>query len=331
MSFAAQVKKELTQIANKPCCERAELTALIQHCGTLGTDSESGGADSLHLSTENAAIARRMYTLLKPLCPQGLEVLVQRKMRLKKNNVYVIRMRRGGHDLLHSLDLLDGDGVLLQTVGVRVKGRSCCERAYLRGAFLAAGSVNDPDANSYHLELASKSRAHADALWELTQAHDLRAKVMERKRGFVLYMKEGEKIIEFLGFIGAHQALLRFEDVRIVKGMRNQVNRLVNCETANLNKTILAAVRQLDNIRLLDEELGLDQLPVKLRMVAEKRLQYPEMTLHELAQLLPDQVSKSGLNHRLRKLDEWARKVRVERGIPEPAQDDDGDSARVYN
>lgn len=329
MSFAAQVKKELTQIANKPCCERAELIALIQQCGSFALQAEQGAADTLHLVTENAAIARRMYTLLKPLCPQGLEVLVQRKMRLKKNNVYVIRLRRGAAELLESLDLLEADGGLRQTVGARVTGRPCCERAYLRGAFLASGSVNDPDANSYHLEVASKTRAHADALWTLTQAHDLRAKVMQRKRGYVLYMKEGEKIIDFLGFIGAHQALLHFEDVRIVKGMRNQVNRLVNCETANLNKTILAAVRQLDNIRFLDEELGLDKLPTKLRVVAEKRLQYPDLTLHELAQSLPDQVSKSGLNHRLRKLDEWAQRLRDERGIGEQSVDaQDGTGAR---
>lgn len=330
MSFAAQVKKELTQVASKPCCDRAELSALIQHCGTLGTDDGPDGADALQVATENAAIARRMYTLLKPLCPQRLEVLVQRKMRLKKNNVYVIRLRKGAAELLQSLGLLGKDGLLFQGVGRAVTGRTCCQRAFLRGAFLAAGSVNDPDANSYHLEVASKTREHADALWRLTQAHDFRAKVMERKRGFVLYMKEGEKIIDFLGFIGAHQALLHFEDVRIVKGMRNQVNRLVNCETANLNKTILAAVRQLDNIRLLDEELGLDHLPEKLRVVAQKRLEYPEMTLQELAVLLPEQVSKSGLNHRLRKLDEWARRLRLERGIPEPETDADVRAATLY-
>jgi len=317
VSFAAQVKKELTQIVNKECCERAELAALVQQCGSLtpGDLADRG----LDVATENAAIARRIYTLMKPRCPQGLEVLVSRKMRLKKNNVYVVRLRRGAEALLSELYLCSDSKGVRSDVPVEVVNRPCCRRAYLRGAFLASGSVNDPDSNSYHLELASKSKAHAESLWGLAQDFDLRAKVMERKRGSVVYIKEGDKIIEFLGLIGAHQALLRFEDVRIVKGMRNQVNRLVNCETANLNKTILAAVRQLDNIRFLDAELGLERLPLKLRVVAQNRLEFPDLTLQELAEVLPEPVSKSGLNHRLRKLDEWARRLRVERGLPEDA------------
>jgi len=316
MSFAAQVKKELTQIHNKSCCERAELAALVQHCGLLETPVAEDGR--LDVATENAAIARRIYTLMKPHCPSGLEVLVQRKMQLKKNNIYIVRLRRGIQTFLLYLDVLTKSGVITQTVMPVHTLKPCCKKAYLRGAFLAAGSVNDPDSTSYHLELASKTRAHADSLWHVTNDYGLHAKVMGRKRGFVVYIKEGEKIIEFLGIVGAHQALLHFEDVRIVKGMRNQVNRLVNCETANLNKTILAAVRQLDNIRLLDEELGLDRLSAKLRIVAERRLQFPDMTLQELAESLPERVSKSGLNHRLRKLDELAAKLRAERGLPEP-------------
>lgn len=318
MSFAAQVKKELTQVTAKPCCERAELSALIQHCGFLiATDVLAEEQFILDVATENAAIARRIYTMLKPVSHQGLEVLVQRKMRLKKNNVYIVRLRHAVFPTLNSLELLDESGGIQQEVTACSTAKHCCRKAYLRGAFLASGSINDPDSNSYHLELACKTRLHADSLFQIMQDFDLRAKVMERKRGYVVYIKEGEKIIDFLGIIGGHQALLHFEDVRIVKGMRNQVNRLVNCETANLNKTILASVRQLENIRFLREELGLERLPAKLRGVAEKRLEFPEMTLQELADSLPEQVSKSGLNHRLRKLDELAKKIRVERGIRE--------------
>ena len=312
MSFAARTKKELTQMRGKPCCDRAELTALLAHCGQV---RQMDGAPVLDVATENAAIARRIYTLQKEYSGSALEVLVQRKMRLKKNNVYIVRMRRAPLDFLESLGVL-ADGAVSNRIPRASLRRSCCRKAYLRGAFLAAGSVNDPDGASYHLELQSKTRAHAEALQALMGEFELHAKVIERKRGFVIYVKEGEKIVDFLGLIGAHQALLHFEDVRIVKGMRNQVNRLVNCETANMNKTISAAVRQLENIRLLEREIGLDRLPPKLRMVAEKRLAYPEITLQELSETLPEKVSKSGLNHRLRRLDELAQKLRSSRGLP---------------
>lgn len=137
-------------------------------------------------------------------------------------------------------------------------------------------------------------------------------KMDRTKKGFVVYLKEGDKIGEFLNIIGAHHTLFRFEDVRILKDMRNSVNRLVNCETANLNKTIQAAMRQVENIRLIDREIGLDQLPDRLREVAETRLSHPEISLTELGQMLPGRkVSKSAINHRLRKLEEIAQKLRV--------------------
>ncbi len=312
VSFAARTKKELTQIHQKPCCEKAELIAIIQQCGILRPVEDAEIV--LDVATENAAIARRIYTLMKTLQQGSLQVLVQRKMRLKKNNVYIVRMRHGVEDFLMSLHLFSPERGIVQEIP-KVFSKACCKKSFLRGSFLAGGSVNDPDSSSYHLEVASHNEQHAYALLHLMDGFALHGKVIDRKKGYIVYIKEGEKIVDFLGLIGAHQALLRFEDVRILKGMRNQVNRLVNCETANLNKTIVAAVRQLDNIRFLDKEYGLERLPVKLRVVAIARLQNPDVTLSELCRLLPDQVSKSGLNHRLRKLDELANKVRGEHGF----------------
>ena len=312
MSFAARTKKELTQIRPKNCCARAELVALLGHCGSLECPD---GAPVLDAATENAAIARRIYTLMKERAGAPLEVLVKRKMRLKKNHVYMIRLRRDPLAFLAGLDLLAGGG-LADRIPLAALPRPCCRKAFLRGAFLASGSVNDPDGTSYHLEILSRTGRQGGDLLALLDEFGLHAKLIERKKGFVAYIKEGEKIVEFLGLIGAHQALLHFEDVRIVKGMRNQVNRLVNCETANLNKTISAAVRQLENIRLLEREWGLDRLPQKLRAVAEKRLEHPEIPLQELCDALPERVSKSGLNHRLRRIDEMARKLRAERNLP---------------
>ncbi|MCL6516836.1 DNA-binding protein WhiA [Alicyclobacillus sp.] len=328
MSFAAQTKKELTLIQEAPCCRRAELQAMVllngELSGGVSGDTPDGGAvpgavdgggtgaevrPALTIQTENVATARRIYTLLRELFDLHPEVLVRKKMRLKKNNVYAVRVSVGADTVWMGLGLAPaGRGLRLVDPG---RPRACCRRAFLRGAFLAAGSVNDPGSPSYHLEISCQTAEQANGIRRRMNEYGLHAKVIARKRGHVVYVKEGEKIVEFLSVIGAHQALLRFEDVRIMKGMRNQVNRLVNCETANMNKTINAAVRQLDAIRLIDERMGLDHLPDKLREAAQLRLQYPETNLQELAQRIGHRVSKSGLNHRFRKLQEIADRLRA--------------------
>ena len=149
-------------------------------------------------------------------------------------------------------------------------------------------------------------------LCELMNGFDLNSKTLERRKGYITYLKEAEKITEFLNIIGAHNALLRFEDIRIVRDMRNSVNRLVNCETANLNKTIGAALRQIENIRYIDETVGLDILPDKLQEIAQLRRDYQDVTLKELGEMVSGgKISKSGINHRLRKIDEIAEKLRA--------------------
>ncbi len=307
MSFAAQTKKELTLIESESCCEKAELSALIRMNGSVGLTNKRIVLD---ISTENAAIARRIYTLLKRHFSVPTELLVRKKMRLKKNNVYMVRIPAQVDELLKELAITTEGFQFHPSIDRNLIRKPCCKRAYLRGAFLAGGSVNNPEGSSYHLEIASMYEEHCRALVELANKFYLNARFIERKKGFILYIKEGEKIIEFLNIIGAHQALFKFEDVRIMRDMRNSVNRIVNCETANLNKTIGAAVRQIDNIKLLQKEVGLENLPEKLREVAEIRLKHPEINLKEVGSMLKGQVSKSGVNHRLRKLDEWAEKIR---------------------
>ncbi|WP_159888385.1 DNA-binding protein WhiA [Paenibacillus puerhi] len=307
MSFAAQTKKELTLMESDRCCERAELSSLIRMNGSVQLSSQKVVLD---ISTENAAIARRIYSLLKKTFHVHTELLVRKKMRLKKNNVYIVRVPAQVQHILKELDIVSEGFLFTDGIEESIIQSDCCKRAYLRGAFLAGGSVNNPEGSSYHLEIYSMYEEHCKALCKLANEFDLNARCIERKKGFVLYIKEGEKIIDFLSLIGAHQALLRFEDVRIMKDMRNSVNRLVNCETANLNKTIGAAVRQIDNIRLLQKQIGLENLPEKLREVAEIRLKHPDMNLKEVGDMLKGSVSKSGVNHRLRKIDEMAEKLR---------------------
>ncbi|WP_219834931.1 DNA-binding protein WhiA [Paenibacillus sp. R14(2021)] len=307
MSFAGQTKKELTLVEADPCCELAELSALIRMNGSVSLSSRKVILD---ISTENAAIARRIYSLIKKQFAVHTELLVRKKMRLKKNNVYIVRIPTKVQEILSDLKIVSEGFVFNQGIDRDMIRKSCCKRSYLRGAFLAGGSVNNPEGSSYHLEIATMYEEHCQALVDLANKFDLNARCIERKKGFIFYMKEGEKIIELLSIIGAHQALFKFEDVRIMRDMRNSVNRIVNCETANLNKTIGAAVRQIDNIKLLEREVGLDTLPDKLREVAHIRLLHPDLNLTEVGEMLKGKVSKSGVNHRLRKIDELAEKIR---------------------
>src|SRR5699024_7513965 len=145
-------------------------------------------------------------------------------------------------------------------------------------------SVNNPETSAYHLEIASLYEEHAEAVTKLMNRYELNAKYIDRKRGYIIYLKEAEKIAEFLSLIGGYQALLKFEDIGIVRDMRNSVNRLVNCETANLNKTINAAMRQVENIKFIDEEIGIDELPERLREVARIRVEHQDMTLKEIGE-----------------------------------------------
>jgi cell division protein WhiA len=308
MSFASETKKELTNIEIKDCCSSAELSALIRMNGSL---SFSNQMLVVNIQTENAAIARRIYTLIKKSYDTPVELLVRKKMRLKKNNVYIVRIKEDTKEILEDLQIL-GDGfTFVHNIAPSLIKKKCCKRSYLRGAFLAGGSVNNPETSSYHLEVASLYQEHNQALSELMNSFGLNSKTLERKKGFITYLKEAEKITEFLNIVGAHRSLLRFEDVRIVRDMRNSVNRLVNCETANLNKTIGAALRQVENIRLIEQTVGLGVLPDKLREIAELRVTYQDVTLKELGEMVSGAtISKSGINHRLRKIDQIADRLR---------------------
>lgn len=309
MSFASETKKELTNIEVKGCCSIAELSALIRMNGSLSFSNRKLIVD---IQTENAAIARRIYTLIKKNYQVQVELLVRKKMRLKKNNVYIVRLAEQAKQILEDLKILSEGFTFVHDISRELIRKKCCKRSYLRGAFLAGGSVNNPETSSYHLEIASLYKEHNDALCELMNTFLLNSKTLERKKGFITYLKEAEKITEFLNIIGAHHALLRFEDIRIVRDMRNSVNRLVNCETANLNKTIGAAIRQVENIRYIDKTVGLEVLPGKLREIAELRVTYQDVTLKELGEMVSGgAISKSGINHRLRKIDEIAEKLRA--------------------
>lgn len=307
MSFAADVKKELTSLEVHREHAKAELAALIRMNGSLNLFNQQL---ILNIQTENAAIARRIYSLLKEHFNVRSELLVRRKMKLKKNNVYIVRLKQDTRRVLDELSIMDG--VMSSTqVSNDIMGDTQKMRSYLRGAFMATGSINNPETSRYHLEIYSVYEAHNQDICKMLNHYGLNARTLERRTGYISYLKGAEHIADFLTLIGATNSMLKFEDVRIVRDMRNSVNRLVNCETANMNKTIDAASKQIHNIEFIEDRVGLAALPDKLQEIAELRLAHPEISLKELGEMLPSgAISKSGINHRIRKINEFADKLK---------------------
>lgn len=303
MSFSGQIKEELAQVISSPRhCQLAELAALVQFCGHIEEDG------SLLVQSENPLVIRKCFTLLKKTFK--IEAVVKSQMQTQNYRLFVT-----GEDafrVLEALKICDTAGHLMMrhlTDPVLIKN-SCCKRAYLRGCYMAVGSMSDPY-KSYHLELVCGLQAQAEQLLKILHDFSLDAKMIVRKKYYVVYMKEGENIADFLNITEAHKALMEFENTRIYKGMRNMVNRKVNCEAANITKTVNAATRQVEDIRLIREKMGLEGLPEPLRQMAYVRLENPQASLGELGKLLDPPVGKSGVNHRLRKLGELAKELKV--------------------
>lgn len=312
MSYASEVKKELTGITVHEKNARAELMALIRMNGSIGLANH---AMILNVQTESPAIARRIYSLIKQLYKVESDILVRKKMKLKKNNTYVVRLRHHVQEILGDLAILDGFQIK-ERVPLYLLTDDLMIRSYLRGAFLAGGSVNNPETSRYHLEIYSLYEEHNEMIAEMINRYDLNARTTNRRSGYIVYLKEAEKIANFLQLIGATTSMLEFENIRIVRDMRNSVNRLVNCENANMDKVANAANRQVENIMLIEATVGLSSLPEKLRAIAETRLAHQEVSLKELGTLVPGgPISKSGVNHRLRKLNAYADELRQGKAI----------------
>ena len=286
---------------------KAELMALIRMNGSLSIENHHF---VLSVQTENPATSRRIYKLLKQFYNVESELVVRRKMKLKKNNLYIVKVHHESEYLLNDLQILDGLQIN-ETVPLDFLDNDLKVRSYLRGAFLATGSVNNPETGRYHLEIYSLYEQHNDTICDMINRYHLNARKTERRNGYITYLKEAEKIADFLSLIGATNSMLHFEDIRIVRDMRNSVNRIVNCENANLNKVADAANKQIENIKYLKTHLGLDKLPLKLQEVAYMRVTHPELSLKELGEQMPGgPISKSGINHRIRKINEIAKKLK---------------------
>ena len=305
MSFSSEVKEELSeQIASGRHCRLAETAAILSLCGKIVITENDRYC--VKIQTENLAVARKYFTLLRKTFNIRAEVSVRKSREVRFYSVIVSKDPEARR-LLGETCLLDEDGNVSECMSPmhhRLLRQNCCRRA-----FLAVGSVSDPE-KSYHFEIVWTAPEKARQLQELLASYDVDAKVVLRKRHYVVYIKEGSQIVELLGLMGAHISLMQLENVRIVKEMRNSVNRKVNCETANLNKTVSAAVRQAEDIRYIQEKIGLDKLPMDLEETARLRLEHTEASLKELGDMLSPKVGKSGVNHRLRKLSQIADDLR---------------------
>jgi len=314
MSFSAKVKSEVCRIGDLTKEEAvATLSAIMKVSGTLGVTNRK---ISFRVITENAAIARLVFKLLKEYFGIHTRIMVKKSNSLKKNNAYVIIITEDlkVKELLIELSILKSDNDVLSlyyNIPDSIFENENHKRAYIRGAFLGGGSISNPE-KTYHLEFVTHNDDYALKFSSLINTYGLSSKVIQRKNSYVVYLKEGEQIVDLLNIIGAHTNLLYLENVRIMKEMRNNVNRLVNCETANLGKTVNASVRQIESIRLIENEIGFQRLPKNLREIAELRLKYPEESLKELGEILDPPVGKSGVNHRLRRIEKIAEELKNE-------------------
>ena len=314
MSFSGEVKEELSKHFNSARhCQIAEIAAMVHFCGKI--EKKQDGEPILLLETENEVVWRKCFTLLKKTFNIDTSVMMKTLESAEKSVKLVIELTN--HDnvwsIFQTLKMIDKDGVFHgfeEPVDPLLIKNSCCKRAFLRGTFLCIGSMSNP-AKGYHLEIVAPNEKQAEQIQEILLNFDLDAKMIQRKKYFVVYLKEGACIVDFLNICEAHVSLMNLENLRIVKEMRNSINRRVNCEAANITKTVNAATKQIEEITMLRDIYGFHNLPDNLRQMAEVRVEHPDASLKELGQYLDPPVGKSGVNHRLRKLSQIASDTRI--------------------
>lgn len=313
MSFSSNVKDELSrQMPGARHCQIAETAAILSLCGRVKISASDHFWIEIH--TENVAVARKYFTLLKKTFNIRTDVSIRSGVNPGRSRTYIVAVREHEEALkvLQAVKLINSQGEIgenLSLIRNVVLQNACCRRAFIRGAFLAAGSISAPE-KFYHFEIVCPTEPKAEQLKNIIATFDIEAKIVPRKKYYVVYIKEGSQIVDILNVMEAPVSLMELENIRIVKEMRGSVNRQVNCETANINKTVSAAVKQIEDIRFIQSVAGLSGLPESLQEMARIRLERPEATLKELGEALEPPVGKSGVNHRLRKLSLVAEELR---------------------
>lgn len=301
MSFSSNVKAELlSNIIEETSshCKAAQLLAIINICGFASTENFD---KFIIIHNENKDILNLAGCLINDLFNFKTKCV---------NNDIIIKDDKLIDSIVSRLGIRDSNDFSLNlpiTSGIIAK--NCCKRSYIRMAFVCCGSVNDPG-KRYHLEFADNDYDHSKNLVELISEFGIDMKIVERKNHYVIYCKEAEQIVDLLNVMSAYKALLEFENLRVVKEVRNKVNRIVNCETANINKIVSTSVRQIEDINCIIDKKGINYLSENLRAVAEIRIKYPDVSLKELGEYLTPSLGKSGVNHRLKKIHEIAESLK---------------------
>jgi DNA-binding protein WhiA len=304
MSFSSKIKEEIGKhYSNARHCKIAETAALLSICGRLLM--KGNYVKAIIFQTENAIVARKYFTLLKKTFNINTEILIRKNMTQKKSTTYllIVKSQKQVQTLIQATKLVMDEesqekGLLMDQL---ILQNTCCKRAFIRGVFLAAGSMSDPE-KTYHFEVVLPDIRRARQLQEVINSFLIDSKIVARKRNQVVYVKEGSQIVDLLNIMEAHISLMDFENVRILKEMRNSINRQVNCEAANITKTVQAASKQIDDIIFIRDTIGFDNLAEGLEEIAKLRVSYPEASLKELGTMLNPPIGKSGVNHRLKKL-----------------------------
>lgn len=318
MTFSSKTKDELsrTEITDM-FSAKAEAAAMAR---TMGYVTLKGlNKIEIEFSTENAAVARRVFKLLKTAFDISTEVSIEKTNRLKKHNNYIVKISNSrSKDFLREIRIAGMDSASFMTYDFGVPEElirnAACKRAYIKGAFMGCGSVSDPE-KSYHAEFVNSKEEHSEGICKLLDGFGIKGRTILRKNYYVTYVKESEQISDLLALMGANNSVLQFENVRAVKETRNQINRVINCETANLDKIVDTSVRQINSIKVLKKYKAIDILPDHLRELAYLRLKHPNASLKELGEMLNPPLGKSGVNHRLRKIEEIAKEIEQERGV----------------
>lgn len=298
MSFASDVRSELTKIEADDCCIKAELYGIIKYKSTLKLSQAGLGFEMI---TTSNVVARRIVQLFKKIYQSNIDIVAIKRTKLDYKTKYVLTMNENSLDILKDLKIMNDDYSLSEQINYDILKRDCCKNALVRGLFLVQGSVNNPDTGNYHLEVILNNIEDVIYIKEILAEVNIYPKMIERDKGYVLYLKKSEQIGDFLNYIGAVNSLFQFEDKRIKKDYNNYVNRIINCDIANEQKAMSSAKSQLENIRFLTENQGLVSLTQRLTDAILLRTTYPDYSLSELSsaseELIGRYMSKSGLNH----------------------------------
>jgi len=318
MSFSRDVKIELSQNELSGCCKKAFISAIIKMNSSLGI---SNSGMSINISFENVTIIRKVYEILKEIYQIETQIIVSKQMKLNKGNIYTLKIVDQALEILDDLKLMDSFE-FKHEISKDFEKSSCCRKAYIAGSFVAAGSVNSPEKSNYHLEIQTDDKVHLDNLKKLIDQVnkgkyplDINFKMIKRRNNYLIYLKSAREIVDFLNYLGAINCTFRFEDVRMQRDFVNSINRINNMDVANEQKTQKAAKNQIEMIEKIDKFVGIDKLETKLKEIALIRLENPEASLVELCEIYNkhnnEQISKSGMNHRFRKIKEIANKINV--------------------